>query len=269
MGNNGLTVYGRALRRAADILGGKDALRARLHVPIRQLEQWLDGTAMPPTDVFLSAVDIISGPQKNTPPAAATVRAKVLKLQTAELIADTRRVVAQARALRDTGLARRSTPCVASFLATVFGPHERLAMLESALEAAVAAGHTDMGNVQLKLDDGLHIVAQRGFKEPFLEFFDRVDHDHCACGTAIKAGARVVVPDVAAHPIFTGTEAARVMQAAGVRAVQSTPLIGTTGIVLGMLSTHYDHPYAPPLEELEAVDLIATRATYWLEQLRA
>ena len=50
------------------------------------------------------------------------------------------------------------------------------------------------------------------------------------------------------------------------RAVQSTPLISVTGNVLGMLSTHYDRPGEPDALDLEAIDLIAARAAYWLDQ---
>src|SRR5260221_662034 len=70
----------------------------------------------------------------------------------------------------------------------------------------------------------------------------------------------------ATHPIFAGSEAGKVLAAAGVRAVQSTPLVSVTGNVLGMLSTHYDQPFQPDEAELEAIDLIAGRAAYWLDQ---
>jgi len=258
MGSNGLTVYARALQRAADILGGKDQLRATLRVPMRRLAEWLDGAAEPPMHVFLKAVDIISGPASGTAPTAASVRARVLTRRSAELIERTQRAVSQAR---ESGSARpRPSPSVTRFLEAAFGRHERLAMLESALDAAIEAARADMGNVQLKRDDGLYIVAQRGFKEPFLEFFDRV-HD--------MPSARVVVADIAADPIFAGTEARWLLEAAGVRAVQSTPLIASSGAVLGMLSTHYDHPQAPDESDLQDIDLIARRAAFWLEQSTA
>ena len=263
------TVQARALQRAALILGGKDALRAALHVPMGRLDDWLAGRLTPPMDIFLKAVDIISGPGSGTAPTAAAVRARTLRQQSNELIAQTRRTVAQARVLRDIGRAEQPAPSVTRFLEAAFGPHERLTMLQAALDATIEATHANMGNVQMKRPDGLHIVAHRGFREPFLDFFNCVHDTPSACGTAAKSGDRIVVPDVAADPIFVGTPAARVMEAAGARAVQSTPLVATSGVLLGMLSTHHDHPHAPPPEELEAVDRIAARAAYWLEQVTA
>jgi len=267
MGNESQSVYARALRRAADILGGKDTLRAALHVPMHSLEQWLDGRSEPPTDVFLKAVDILSTPIGSTTATAATLRARALARTSGELIRDAERTVARSRVLADAYRgAREQQQLLAGFLIATFGPHQRIEMLDSALGAALEAAHAPMGDVQLKSADGLRIVAQRGLAQPFLDFFSRVTEAQCACGAASQAGSRVVVSDVATHPMFAGSEAGKVLAAAGVRAVQSTPLVSVTGNVLGMLSTHYDHPGTPAAAELEAIDLIAGRAAYWLDQ---
>ena len=252
MGVPPLTVQARTLQHAADILGGKDKLRAALRVPKTSLEQWLKGRALPPMDVFLKAVDIISTPASNRTPTAATVRARI----------------ARSRQLRQE--ARTAPlPKVTRFLEAAFRRDEHSAMLAAALDAALEAAHAPMGNVQLKTAEGLRIVAQRGFRAPFLEFFSCVTHDVGTCGTALKNGARVVVTDVAADPIFAGTDAARVMEDAGARAVQSTPLVSASGAILGMLSTHYDEPRIAPAANLEAIDRIARRASFWLDQATA
>jgi GAF domain-containing protein len=46
-----------------------------------------------------------------------------------------------------------------------------------------------------------------------------------ACGTALERGERVIVEDVEQSPVFAGTEALEIQIKAGVRAVQSTPLV--------------------------------------------
>jgi hypothetical protein len=257
MGTNGLTVYGRALRRAADIIGGKEALRAALHVPLARLEEWLEGQGDPPMDIFLKAVDIISSPVQNVPPPAA-MRARVLAQESARRIHRSQRTL------------ETSHERVVRFLQQAFDKGPRDAMLESALDAAIDATRAQKGNVQLKTDEGLRIVVQRGFPGQFLEFFACVTSAHgAACGTALNSGAQVVVGDVATDPIFAGTEAARVMQEASARAVQSTPLVSPEGNILGMLSTHFDHPHRPSESELAIVDQIARRAAFWLELPKA
>jgi hypothetical protein len=54
------TVYVRALRRAAQSLGGVEALRAHLQVSMSQLAGWLHGEAPPPETVFLKVVDLLA-----------------------------------------------------------------------------------------------------------------------------------------------------------------------------------------------------------------
>ena len=141
----------------------------------------------------------------------------------------------------------------------------RTDMVESALDRALSATGARMGNVQLARNDGLHIVAQRGFAQPFLEFFARVSHDGSACGAAMKQCRRIVVADVAIDPIFAGTVAASVLKEAQVGAVQSTPLLASTGWVPGVLSPHHEDRHTPSERELGVLDDIARRAAYWLE----
>jgi hypothetical protein len=49
----------RALRRAAELVGGIDALGKELQVPAEDLASWLRGDKLPPTFVFLKVVDLL------------------------------------------------------------------------------------------------------------------------------------------------------------------------------------------------------------------
>lgn len=53
----------RTLQRAADIVGGPDALAQRLKVTPSHLELWLKGLESPREEIFLRAVDIVSDEQ--------------------------------------------------------------------------------------------------------------------------------------------------------------------------------------------------------------
>ena len=44
-------MYTRVLHRACQIVGGVEALAARLRVPVPTMFRWLDGEAVPPTRV--------------------------------------------------------------------------------------------------------------------------------------------------------------------------------------------------------------------------
>ena len=53
------SVYSRALRRAAELMGGRRQLARYLHVPMAELERWIAEEATPPTGIFLKTVDYI------------------------------------------------------------------------------------------------------------------------------------------------------------------------------------------------------------------
>ncbi len=142
-------------------------------------------------------------------------------------------------------------------------------LLNEIVEAGMRITDSDRGVIQLVEDGVLTIVSQRGFEQAFLDYFDRTSNRDAACGLALERKERVIVEDVAASPIFQGTEGREVMLAAGVRAVQSTPLTSHSGEVLGVFSTHYDRPVVPGDRHLRLLDVLARQAADLIERKRA
>ena len=64
-------IHRRALRRAADILGGTHALCDYLQVPASDMRLWLEGSAVPPTGIFFRVVDLIVGEGPSRPEPCA------------------------------------------------------------------------------------------------------------------------------------------------------------------------------------------------------
>lgn len=142
-------------------------------------------------------------------------------------------------------------------------------LLESLLGAAVEATGASKGNIQV-LDpaEGMLILeAQYGFEQPFLEFFQRVSGDMCACEHALKTGRRTIVEDVAESPLFRGKPSLPILLDAGVRAVQATPLFADAGGVVGVLSTHYPVPTLPSEQDLKRIDEFAVQASALLVEV--
>ena len=54
-----ISVYSRALGRAAELLGGREKLAKVLQVPAADLDAWIADRAKPPRDIFLRVVDLI------------------------------------------------------------------------------------------------------------------------------------------------------------------------------------------------------------------
>ena len=53
------SVYSRILRKAAELIGGYGKLCRYLQVPPDKLQQWIEDKAVPPTGIFLRAVDFV------------------------------------------------------------------------------------------------------------------------------------------------------------------------------------------------------------------
>ncbi len=148
--------------------------------------------------------------------------------------------------------------------------HNLPAVLGGVLDAAIALAEADFGNIQLLDPDGqLRIVAHRGFPEWWIDYWNTVTSGHGVCGTSLARGDRVIVEDVEQSPIFVGTPALDIQRRAGVRAVQSTPLRGGSGQMLGMFSTHYRSPHRPDTKTLKLIDLLASHAATLIESAHA
>jgi PAS domain S-box-containing protein len=145
-------------------------------------------------------------------------------------------------------------------------------LLEHVMDTAIAISGADLGMGNIRLRDpesgALRIVAQRGFRREFLEFFALTTEDVGSWGTAMRSLERTIVEDVTQSPIFAGTPALDVLLAAGVRAVQSTPIFTRSGALVGMLSTHYRTPRRPSEHELGLLDLVARQLADLVERTR-
>jgi hypothetical protein len=149
--------------------------------------------------------------------------------------------------------------------------HDRVGLLNGILEVVTKATRTDLGNIQLvnRRTGGLEIVAQRGFGPEFLDFFGEVHDERAACGAAMRAQKRIVVEDVVTHPIFRGQPAQAVLLRAGVRAVQSTPLVTRSGELVGMMSTHFRSAYRVPVQRLLLIDVIGRQTAELVGEVHA
>jgi hypothetical protein len=57
-----VTVYTRVLHRACQIVGGVEQLSVHLRVSTTLVYRWLEGDDVPPSQVFLIAVDLVLPP---------------------------------------------------------------------------------------------------------------------------------------------------------------------------------------------------------------
>ena len=143
------------------------------------------------------------------------------------------------------------------------------ALLEAVVDAAIQVTAADKGKLQLYEDasDSLRIVAHRGFDRPFLEHFAAVRSGNAACGEAMRLRQQVIVDDVTTSPLFDGPSKA-ILAGAGVRSIQSTPMVSREGRLLGVISTHWKDLRRPDLERLRTLEIVARQAADALEHRR-
>jgi PAS domain S-box-containing protein len=148
--------------------------------------------------------------------------------------------------------------------------HDVDGCLKEVLNVAIEISGADKGIVQLlDVEKGdLILATQSGFERPFLEYFANVTDGTTACGLARKTQQRVIVEDVSESEIFAGKPSLEKMLDAGVRAVQSLPLLSSGGKLLGIISTHFSEPHRPSEQELRLMDLLARQTADFLERKR-
>ena len=142
------------------------------------------------------------------------------------------------------------------------------ACLREILDVGIEISGADKGNIQLLDEDSgtLRLAVQRGFDGWFLDYFDTVVSGESACGLALESKQRVIVEDITKSEIFARKPSLAVLRDADVLAVQSLPLVSSTGTVLGIISTHFSNTYRPTEQELRLMDLLARQAADYLER---
>lgn len=145
-------------------------------------------------------------------------------------------------------------------------------LYEKILDAAVAIMRSEYGSLQMlhpERGEGgeLRLLAFRGFSPQAVEFWEWVSPASASvCGMALRAGERIIVPDVEQCESVAGTEDLEVFRQTGIHAVQTTPLISRNGQILGMISTHWSEPHEPSERNLRLLDILARQAADFIEQ---
>lgn len=145
------------------------------------------------------------------------------------------------------------------------------ACLQGVLNSAMSLVYADKGIIQL-LDfpsKRLTVGAQVGFDARTVEELDRAGQIRPWANLAIDSARRVMVEDIAKSEVFAGKEAAQILLKAGVRALQATPLVSSSGHLLGVISTHFSEPRALDVREQRLMDLLARQISDHIERLQS
>ena len=143
-------------------------------------------------------------------------------------------------------------------------------VLNCALDRSLELTGTCFGNVQLMdwRSGHLEIKAQRGFQSEFLNFFERVKFDHgSACARALRNRDTIVIDDIMTDEQFSPYR--EIGCRAGIRSVLSTPLVSSSGALLGALSVHFTMAQRPTDMQVRGMTEAAELAADEIIRLRA
>jgi signal transduction histidine kinase len=140
-----------------------------------------------------------------------------------------------------------------------------LPVLEEVLSAIVDLQNANLACVQLyRLDTrSLEIVAQRGFRQDFIDYAANPVDQGTVWGRAAMQRARIMVEDIWADASFAPQRPTA--DAAGYRAAQSTPLFSHGGELLGVITTFFREPHQLTPEEFRFTDRYARLAAELIE----
>ena len=118
------------------------------------------------------------------------------------------------------------------------------------------------------VDSRLTLLAHSGFHAESAAHWAHVNADAgSSCGRALLDQQRVVVPDLDQFEADAHDVAA--FRQSGIMSVQSTPLVASSGRIVGMMSTHWHHPHTPSAESYRYFDILSRLVADFMERTRA
>jgi GAF domain-containing protein len=152
--------------------------------------------------------------------------------------------------------------------------HGMQGLYEQILDSAIAILHADFASIQMfyperGINGELRLLGHRGFNGEAAKRWEWVRSGTLTtCGEALRTRQRIAVPDVRNCGFIAGSDELEAYLAAGILAVQTTPLVSRFGALLGMVSTHWREPHELSASELRALDVLARMAADLIERAR-
>lgn len=113
----------------------------------------------------------------------------------------------------------------------------------------------------------LYLLRDYGLNEIDTESWEWISPQaKSSCALALKTHQRVVFPDVLQCDYMADGDILDQYRQAGIRAVQTTPLLSRSGALLGMFSTHWRQPHELTEREIRSLDILARQAADLIER---
>ncbi|GGL62433.1 transcription antitermination regulator [Streptomyces fumigatiscleroticus] len=148
------------------------------------------------------------------------------------------------------------------------GPCGQSEVLAAALHRVLHVNQTGMGNVQIAQHGLLRLEKHTGLTTEFTDYFMFVRDTTSACAQAARRRAQITVRDVALADVYDEPSRQTILRADS-RACHSVPLVGPSGRVLGVISSHHRRPLpGPTYAQLAALQTMGVAVGGWLSWYR-
>ena len=140
-------------------------------------------------------------------------------------------------------------------------------VLDNLLQHAMMMCETKAGTLQLinETTNTLEIAASFGLSDEFITHFRIVTcDDGSVCGRALAKKETIFIDDLTTDRSF-----ARHLNLAlqnNIMSVQSTPLVSSSGKIIGMISVHFSTRKKKPTYDLQAFESFCTKAADKIEE---
>lgn len=137
------------------------------------------------------------------------------------------------------------------------------------LDAAIDLTHADKGclHIYVEKENCLKLAIQRGFHDSSIKLFKVLPSGSFVSGNALENRNRCIIneAEIAASCSEDGLQLIRDEQ---IRCFQSTPIISRSGIIYGILNTHYCSTHSFNEQELTVLDLLANNTAAYIDKKR-
>ncbi|HET7539831.1 MAG TPA: chemotaxis protein CheB [Polyangiaceae bacterium] len=152
----------------------------------------------------------------------------------------------------------------------LIGAKDMHAVLQEILDAAVELHGTEFGDVHLydTVSRSLHIAISRGFAAEFVAAWGSFDPfvSPIPCARALRERTTITIEDVARD--LDPAPYREKWLAAGIRALQCTPLVTRRGELLGILTVHFREARRPDERTQRITELLARQGADTIERMR-
>lgn len=145
-------------------------------------------------------------------------------------------------------------------------------LYETILELIADIMEADFAGIHLLDDSGneMTLEAYRNLDPQSLKYWHRITKDNTtSCGQAFQKWERIIISDIDDATALINQSDYEAYQVAGIKAMQSTPMVSRRGKKMGIISTCWRNPHYPSAHKINLFDAVVRQVADLIESREA